>query len=222
MNSGVFLQVRLDSTRLPGKALKPLAGLEVIRHAMRSLSKVKVPHHVLVTTPCSQEALKPIAEEEGWSLFVGNKEDVLDRYYQACRFYQVEDFIRATGDNPLVSFEWAQKVLEYRRDKGGDYCGFLGIPIGTGVEAVAVDALERAWRESYRKPHREHVLPYLYENPRMFHILRPLVPRKVRFWDYRLTLDTEEDYHKLQRVFNSLYKGSPISYQELIRWIQNQ
>ena len=38
--TGVFLQVRLSSSRLPRKALRLLAGKTVIEHAMDSLSRV--------------------------------------------------------------------------------------------------------------------------------------------------------------------------------------
>jgi spore coat polysaccharide biosynthesis protein SpsF len=53
---GVFLQARLGSTRLPRKALLPLAGVTVLQLAMRALARVEAGVHALLTEPASQEA----------------------------------------------------------------------------------------------------------------------------------------------------------------------
>ena len=65
---GVLLQVRLDSTRLPEKALLKLKDLTVIEHAMRALKQIDADVFVLVTTEesfnkpikCIFEAATPV------------------------------------------------------------------------------------------------------------------------------------------------------------------
>ncbi|MCG8451758.1 MAG: NTP transferase domain-containing protein [Spirochaetales bacterium] len=218
---GIFLQVRLDSLRLPQKALLPLAGKPVVAHAMESLNRVPADHRVLLTTEDSVEPLKSIAHQEGWDIFVGPKSDVLGRYVKAIQEYGVQTVVRATGDNPLVSALLAQKALEHFSQKQADYCGLLGMPLGTGVEVVRAQALVQASQETSESYEREHVCPYLYRHSEHFQVEQPMAPPS--FWgDYRLTLDTSEDYMFLSELFNHLYKGIPLDLPEILPWLQER
>ncbi len=46
--TSVFLQVRLDSSRLPRKALLPLGDRQVVSHAMRALKNVKAEKSIFI------------------------------------------------------------------------------------------------------------------------------------------------------------------------------
>ncbi|MCF7915898.1 MAG: NTP transferase domain-containing protein [Spirochaetaceae bacterium] len=220
---GVFLQVRLDSTRLPQKALLPLSGKPVVELAMEALKKVPADVYALVTDRDSYQALSGYADAVGFETFLGPKDDVLQRYADAIKYFQVDTVIRATGDNPLVSGEcgalllelYTQNCEEYRID----YSGFDGLPVGTGVECVRAEALLRANREAESSYDREHVCPYLYNHPDFFKVYRPVAPKECFFPKMRVTLDTDQDYRRLQTIFNTLYSGKPITTRQLIREI---
>jgi len=216
---GVFLQVRLDSSRLPGKALLTLGGKSVVRLAMEALKAVPAEVYALVTDADSSGALKEDAAAAGFELFAGPKDDVLKRYARAIEHYQVDTVIRATGDNPLVSGECAAALLALYRSRAVDYSGFYGLPVGTGVECVRAEALLRADRSASGTYEREHVCPYLYNNPQEFDIYRPSAPPECYAPELRVTLDTERDYRRLLTIFDSLYTGDPISTERLIRGV---
>ena len=223
-NSGkvtaVCLQVRVESKRLPGKALIDIEGKRVIEHAMEALKLVPADHYLVVTEEKSAPDLGSPAEEAGFTLFVGPEEDVLGRYLLAAREYDADTVIRATGDNPLVSPALARKILDSHFRRGADYSGFLGMPLGLGVEVISRRALEAAGREAQEQYHREHVCPYLYENPDRFVINRPRVSGKYLLEEGRVTLDTEEDLLLLTRIFRDLYRGSPVEAEEVVRWLK--
>jgi len=220
---GVFLQVRLDSTRLPKKALLPLSGKPVVELAMEALKKVPADVYALLTDRDSYKALSGHASAAGFETFIGPKEDVLQRYADAINYFQVDTVIRATGDNPLVSGECGAQLLElyneHQWERQVDYSGFEGLPVGTGVECVRAEALLRADREAESCYDREHVCPYLYNHPNLFRVYRPLAPKECFFPGMRVTLDTEQDYHRLQTIFNTLYSGKPTTVKQLIRGI---
>ncbi len=218
--TGVFLQVRLDSSRLPRKALLPLAGLPVIQHAVNALSHVKADMHMLLTTDDSADELAPVAEKSGWGVFIGPKEDVLDRYILAARKTGCSRIIRATGDNPLVSAEMADEAVRIAEESGSDYTGFLGMPLGSGVEVIKTQALEEAWKDAKDPYERAHVAPFLYRHPERFKIVRPEAPEKYHAPETRITLDTREDYLFLQKLFADLYRGNPLSLSELVPWLK--
>ena len=219
---GVFLQVRLDSKRLPKKALLPLAGVPVIVHAMRALKRLDCSVHAIVTDESSARELLPYAEAEEFELFAGNPDDVLNRYAEACRCCEVDRIVRATGDNPLVSWEMASAALEISRENGADYAGILEIPYGSGVEVLSARAVLSAEEESTDRYDREHVSPFIQRNVDRYVVVRRVAPRHYRHPDLRVTLDTEEDYHQLAQLFANLYHGKPIGIDELITYAIGQ
>ncbi len=218
--TGVFLQVRIDSSRLPGKALLPLKGKAVIDHAMASLKNINADVYALLTDRASSTELRPYAERCGFTLFIGDKFDVLKRYADAAMYYGVDTIIRATGDNPLVSSAAATAILEDHRSQKADFSCYMGLPLGTGVEIVQADSLLFAHRVAQDPYEREHVNPYLYRREEMFFIHKVSAPSRFICPQARVTLDTEDDYRYLQLLFNDLYKNAPIELDAVIPWVK--
>jgi len=216
----VLLQVRLHSHRLPRKALLPLQGEAVLTHVLRALKPIPAEVFALLTEPGSLAALEPLAEAEGFSVFVGPEEDVLARYVRAVEEYQVQRIIRATGDNPLVSARAAEALLAIHEREHYDLSHFLDIPLGTGVEVVEAAALLEA-RARARDPHeREHITTFLYRHAREFRVGEIPCPEAWAFPQARVTLDTEEDYDLMQELFADLYAGRPIGIEEVVGWLR--
>ncbi len=218
--TGVFLQVRLDSSRLPGKALLPLEDYTVIEQAMRSLKTANADIFALVTEPSSAFQLIPLAEKWGYEVYVGDKENVLKRFADAIQYFSVSTVIRATGDNPLVSGKLANQILDYHLLKNADYSGYTGIPLGTGVEILKSDAVLKANSLSTDSYEKEHVSPYLYFRDKEFIIKRVPVSAEYYCPNGRVTMDTEEDYYEIKQIYRQLYRGHPIEIQNLVSWLR--
>lgn len=217
--TGVFLQARLDSSRLPRKALLPLAGMTVIEHAMASLIDIDADVHAVLTDSESAEPLKPYAEKWGFKVYPGPAEDVLLRFTEAANFYGASVVIRATGDNPLVSRYLAEDILEQHLENRAHYSGYLGMPLGTGVEVLDADALRAAEEEALDSYEREHVSPFIYRRPERFTIHRPYVTDEFKFPGVRVTLDTPEDYRFIQEIYDDMYSFTPIETDRLVEWL---
>ncbi len=222
MTTAVFLQVRLDSFRLPGKALLSLSGKTVIEHAMASLSGVNADCFFLLTDNASAPVLSDYISDYGFDIFAGPKDDVLLRFAQASRECQADRIIRATGDNPLVSCELANTLLNLHELSGADFSGYIGPPLGTGVEIVETPALLKADNCAVSSYEREHVSPYLYNREKEFRILRPEAPLSCVFKDSKVTLDTQDDFSYLSRIFSVLYRGRPIKAEDLVTWLKSE
>jgi len=215
--TGILLQARLDSSRLPEKSLLPLGGKPLILRVMEALNEVPAKLRVLVCPEDSVTAFEPLTTEAGFSLFAGPKDDVLKRYCLAIQKFGIEHVIRATGDNPFVFADAAADISAQAIALGADYSGYSGLPVGGGVEAVSSEALLRAERDSHALTEREHVCPYLYGHPELFLLHRPLAPRNWQGADIKITVDTREDYNRAQLLYDALeslggdrYKGSVI------------
>ena len=202
--TALVLQARIDSSRLHGKALLPLAGKPMIFRVMEALNSFPCEIKVLACPDDSAAALAPLAEEAGFILITGPKEDVLKRYCNVIRMMPADRIIRATGDNPFVFSDAAIAINAEALEMGADYAGYLGLPHGAGVESVSAEALLRAEKEAESAEEREHVCPYLYNHPGLFQIHRPEAPLKWKAEDFRVTVDTAPDLLKAESLYAEL------------------
>lgn len=214
----LIIQMRLDSTRLPRKALLPLGDDILAGAVMRRLKRIPADAYVLASDAAGAAELGPLAAARGFELYAGSKDDVLARFAGAARAYRAELIIRATGDNPFSSYELGAMLAERFVSGGADYAGYLGMPTGMGVELVRASALYRAEREAALAAEREHVCPYLYSHPELFSIDRPACPEAWRLPEGRLTVDTAEDYERARRIVAEL--GPDPSDEELLAWLR--
>ncbi len=185
-------------------------------HVMRSLASVPADAHALLTDAASERALRPIADAEGFAVFVGPEEDVLARFCCAARSFGADQVMRATGDNPLTSARLARSIRDIHEKAGADLSHYLGIPWGTGVEVVRAGALFDAERAALQPEEREHITTWLYRHRDRYRIVEPAGPPEVFLPDAHVSVDTAEDYERVRRLFAALYRGSPIETEELV------
>ncbi len=216
MITATILQARLDSSRLPNKALLPLAGVDgesepLLFRVMEALRGVSCEKHILACPDDCASAFAPLAERAGFELYAGPKEDVLARYCGVARKFGVDRVIRATGDNPFVFADAADEVNREAAALHADYAGYAALPYGAGVESVSAEALFRAEAEA--------VLP-----SEIFTLHRPLAPLKWRTLSPRLTVDTRDDYERasvLYKRISTMEKERRFKGEEILRTAGN-
>ena len=207
--TALIVQARLDSSRLPEKSLLPLGGRPLIFRVMEALAFLPCEAKILACPEDSVSAFAPLAEEAGFALAAGPKDDVLARYCLAIRQCGAERIIRATGDNPFVFADAAAALNQEALALGADYAAYVGLPYGAGVEAVSGGALLRAEKDAREPEEREHVCPYLYSRPGLFPLHRPLAPRRWQGPHLRITVDTREDYERALALYDDLLSLPP-------------
>ena len=218
--TGIVLQARLDSSRLPGKALLLLDGKPVIYRVMEALNQIPADIRIIACPEDSFSSLKPLADEAGFNILTGPKDDVLERYCLVIRHFSLTRIIRATGDNPFVFADAAAVLNSEAIALNTDYSGYASLPYGAGVESVSASALLRAAEQTLSAYDREHVCPYLYNNPEKFKVHRPAAPeqwidkeqrtdnkeQRTENREMRITVDTIEDYENAVLLYNALNK----------------
>ncbi|MCP4160829.1 MAG: hypothetical protein GY760_12215 [Deltaproteobacteria bacterium] len=219
--TGVFLQVRLSSKRLPEKALIKIKDLTIIEHSMRALKQIDVDHFILLTTEDCIARLESLAIRWGFTLFSGPEKDVLKRFILASKKFKIDTIIRATGDNPLVSGEMASKVLKEHIHLGADYSNWTDAPYGSGIEVVESKALIKADLNTNESYDREHVTPWVYNNPDSFMLNIKRTANKY-LYNIKVSVDTEDDLIRVQTIFDNIYNNQPIELEDLINFCKQE
>ena len=159
-----------------------------------------VPDHI-TSLPLEAEAGKL-----GLDTVYGSEQDVLGRYHQAAKRYRADVIVRITGDCPLVDPEIAAMVIAPVQAGQADYCSNVhprSWEKGLDVECFTRWALNVANRDAVDAADREHVTPYIIDNPvfRMVNVSAP-EPHDINLnW----SVDTEEDLERVRKEFDRRY-----------------
>lgn len=207
--TGIVLQARMGSTRLPGKVMMEICGKPILGHIFDRLKMVTNADLIIVATSTNKidDVIESFSMVQNVMCFRGSETDVLDRYYHATRKLNLDHIVRASADNPLVDSEEASRLINHHIERSADYTHAFGmLPIGVGVECFTRDALERSWKKGHQQNHREHVNEYIQENTSLFHIEELDIPKRKRCPSLRLTVDTREDYDTVKAIFDRFYR----------------
>jgi len=215
----VFLQVRLDSSRLPAKALFELAGQPIVVHCMKALRELRAERYCLLTDSASADVLLPFARSCGFTIFSGPKDDVLARFVMAADHFGIDHILRGTADNPLVSPALSALVRDTYLASAADYCVCKDVPVGSCIEAVSAHALRVVRAESADAYEHEHVCPGIYRQPERFRVHRIDPPLEYRRPDIRVTIDTIEDYQNMRQFFSGPATGQPYDLAAAIAYL---
>ena len=201
--TAIVLQARLGSRRLPGKVLAHLGSRTLLEHAIIRLRTNGLPIIVATTDRLEDDAVEREARRLGAEVFRGETDNVLGRFIGAARAFDLTQVVRATGHNPLVDAEGPRRVVELQNRVYADHVVECGMPVGTAVEAVTVDALLRAHSLITDPYDREHVTSFVRRDSR-FRALRAVAPGNIRRPGLRLTVDTQDDLDFLRAVLVSV------------------
>jgi spore coat polysaccharide biosynthesis protein SpsF len=182
-----ILQARLTSSRLPGKVLLDIAGQPMLARVVERARRANTLDSVAVatTTDVTDDPLEALCQERGYPYYRGSLHDVLDRYYRAARRFEAGVIVRLTADCPVIDPGVIDDTVRAflgqpeNQDPSNFPFDFAAnrlpppwsrtYPIGLDTEVCTFAALERAWQEADQPHHREHVMPYLYEEARSRH-----------------------------------------------------
>lgn len=204
MRRVAIIQARTGSSRLPGKVLKTLGDQKVLTRVVARVGAAERIDAVVVATSDlpGDDAIEALAGAHGWTCVRGSEQDVLSRFDAAVRESGADIVVRVTSDCPLFSPRILDEMLAAFDSETTDYMSTnlpeRTFPVGLDCEVMRADALLTASAEATDPYDREHVTPFLYRNPDRFRIAGHAAPRRME--DIRITLDTPEDFARLEAL----------------------
>ena len=193
-----IVQARLGSSRLPNKVLKKINKKETILILLERLSKAK-----------------RILNKNNYKVFRGDEHNVLKRYYNCAKKFDLKNILRITGDNPLVDPKLVDKIMTIYKKNNFDYVSNVEkrtFPKGLDIEVFSFKALEIAYHKANNKFDREHVTPYLKRKK----FKRYNYSNKEDFSKIRVTLDTIDDFFLIEKIFSKI-GNKFIHFKDIVR-----
>ena len=204
-----IVQMRMGSSRLPGKMLMPLGPATVAELVLGRLGRCRSIHRLVAATTDQPEddALAQTCRRMGVEVFRGASQDVLDRFYRCALAHQAQVVVRLTGDCPFHDPRVVDAVVAAYLEDGGVHAYVNNVipptyPDGLDVEVFPFAALERAWRQARLASEREHVTPFIWKDPARFPQKVVRHPRDLS--GLRWTLDTAPDLDFLRAVLAAM------------------
>ncbi len=227
MRKVALIQARMDSSRLPGKVLMPLAGKPIVLHVVERLRASRQLDHVVVATADheSNDPLVDLCVANGVDVFRGSLPDVLLRLTEAGRAARAEVVARVTCDCPLVETGYMDERLALLEKDGLDftYCRSSSL-VFAGASVMSMGFLEQLNCEVSEPGDREHCgLPYALRHRDRFRAREVFPDARLNTHNFRLTVDESADYELMRRIYEILYQpGEPIAIRDVIRLLEKR
>ena len=209
----------MGSTRLPGKVMELLDGKNpslyyTINQLKNSLNVDKI---IVATTKLNEDdIIEKISKNNKINCFRGNSENVLERFYECAKKFQLETIVRITADCPLIDPKIVDSFIEIFNSGEYDYVHNMEprtFPDGLDTEVFTFNILEQAWKNAKLPSEKEHVTPYFRNNKDKFRIKN--VINKKNMSSYRWTLDYQEDLDLIRNIIKEI-KNRPILMNDII------
>ncbi|MBH0164042.1 glycosyltransferase family protein [Fictibacillus sp. 7GRE50] len=201
----------MGSTRLPGKILKKVLGISLLECQIERLSHTQLVDEIVIATTLKEEdkSIVDLCNCLSIPYYQGPEEDVLKRYYETAKLFKANTIIRLTSDCPIIDPSIVDNVINYYLNNNYDYVSNTlkrTYPRGMDTEVFSFDALKKAYIDSKEIHFREHVTPFIYQNPSIFKL--GSVESPINNSKYRLTVDTKEDLELITKIIESLYPNN--------------
>ena len=221
MNIIGVITARTASHRLPGKVLKNLCGKSVFAHHAERFSKIKGLNQIWLATSNENDNVPLIKEAERLKIshYAGAKEDVLERHITIAEKTNADAVIRVTCDCPLFNFDLASRYIDEYKKKEYDYlyCSNMTMIQGTLPELISVKALIESHKH-YKGP---AITQYIKENLTLFKTKGIDIPNELCRPDIRLTLDYQQDFDVMTKIYEALYTGEPLYLADVYKFLDD-
>jgi spore coat polysaccharide biosynthesis protein SpsF len=222
---GIITQARLGSSRLPGKVLLKAGGKALLAHHIERLQQSGHPVIVATTTEKIDDAIVEFCEHRNLPYFRGDEQNVLSRFYGCAVRYGLKVIVRVTSDCPLIDGTLIKTAVEnyFLSDDPRVYasnCLVRTYPRGLDFEIFSFVLLEEAYLHAFSPVEKEHVTPYLYQNKPESIIIKHVTDENNNS-QFRITLDTVEDYH-LIKILIEEHQANTLPSSEIIELLKNR
>lgn len=209
----IVLTVRMESERLPGKAMADVCGHPLTYWIIRRLQQIG---QVVVATTTSRAdtPLIDLACQCGVPSYQGETNDVVGRMesaYRAC-YPEAKYIMRGLGDCPFMAGELISRMTQVMGRSKAEAFQWALAPHCAPVYGAREFPYSRAgWaRVHHHSETREHVDAFYHTHREQFYTILHAPPQPVYFRPYRLEVDWQEDLDLVREIARGVGMLAPL------------
>lgn len=216
MNTGTvklaIIQVRMGSTRLPGKTMLSLGGQTLLEHVVHRATAIENVDQIVVATSIQSDddVIVDLVQQkfsDEVSVFRGHPLDVQERFLEATHDFDDAIIGRVTADDPFRAPELFSEAFRLIETGSFDHVRVTPgtVPLGIDAEVFKLSSLRDARAHFPSEESAEHVTTELLSQ----HAFRKgeLRGPDSRLGAISLTIDTPEDFRRCTKVADALLEG---------------
>jgi spore coat polysaccharide biosynthesis protein SpsF len=219
-----IIEARMSSSRLPGKVMEKIGNRNSLEHIVHRIRNVEAIDNICIATSTNTEddKIEKLSRIMGVDCYRGSEEDVLERVLECALFFGATVIVEITGDCPFVDADLTEQYLQIFLQNDLDYLSnniFPSYPDGFDIQIFRTEALKLSNVHALSQAEREHVTMHIKNNPDLFKVVNIVAPKKYRFPNLSVTLDTREDLEVLRILESKLDDKELNSYQGITSFL---
>jgi spore coat polysaccharide biosynthesis protein SpsF len=208
------IEARMTSTRLPGKVLLPCIGRTMLELMVERVRRSRQVDAIVIATTVNKtdEPIVELAQKLDLGLFRGSELDVAGRVTAAMQAAKADVVVRLTSDCPLIDPEVIDQIVRVYLANDFDYVTNAIVrtyPDGLDVQVASLQILEKCYQLCENDKDREHVFYSARRHTDKIKTFHSVAPPELCWPQWRWTLDTQKDYQRICRIYESLYQRDP-------------
>jgi spore coat polysaccharide biosynthesis protein SpsF len=218
MRIGAIILCRYNSSRLPGKILKPINGKSILENIIIRLRSINLLDEIVVATSDLDSDVPIVQSCQSLHIacFTGSLDNVANRFLSAAQTYDLDYAIRVNGDNIFIDSSLLVDMVEAALTNKYNFISNVPgrtFPYGMSIEIVKTNYYKELYNKFIDQEHFEHVTKYLYDNEAKIDSKKYF--RNKHYPELKhtqLAIDTPDDYENTQSISSQL-SNFPESYE---------
>ncbi len=234
----LIVQARMNSSRLPGKVLKPFLKKEpLIGVLLKRLKKVKKINELIVSTSSEKkdDPLIDFLKKKKIKFFRGSEKDTLERFYYTAIKTRAKIIIRITADCPLSDPKLIDSFINTFQKKKPDYLAntfnirnklngyWNAYPDGFDIEIFTFNLIKKIYQQHKKKFRKEGaVLGYFLKKNLSFRnkikMLNMKLPYEINN-NIKLSIDNSKNFKLVKSIFNYFDPNIYFSFSDVMEYL---
>lgn len=175
----------------------------MLERVVKKLKKSKKISRIIIATSSlkSDDKIEKFCKEKKIEYFRGSINNVYHRFIKVIKNVRSNNFIRISGDSPLIDYKLVDKAVNIFLKKKPDLVTNTfprSYPQGQSVEVVNCATFLKFFKKIKKKSHKEHITKYFYENFKKFHIVNFSLNQNLNY--INLSINTKSDFNVIKEI----------------------
>jgi len=198
-----IIQARYSSKRLPGKVLKKILGVTVLKRVIDQVKKSKKISKIIIATSKHKTDRKIISfcNKNKINCLSGPLNNVFKRFYSVIIHENCKSFVRISADSPLLDSSLIDKAVTLFNSNRYDIVTNVfprTYPKGFSVEVINSKIILDFASRIKKKKHQEHLTSFFYDNYRLLRVKN--FYNKINYSNINLSIDNLSDFIRVKNI----------------------